>query len=145
MEMKQIQTITRTLPNGGKRILRLYSIRDGIGIRCTVEYANKPFKSTFDGRTFNRTQTFDTLEKNIKRAYRHFKVGAEDDVVAYKTIYVTYTRDGKCYAAEVDNMQQAMDLVQELMLESSVSNIHVNKCGRLPKGVVMLKMERRGK
>lgn len=138
--MKLIQTITRVLPNGNRRILRLYVIKDGIGINCTIEYTNATSKSTFDGKVFRRTKMFDTFEKNKQRVYKHFNVGDEDTITLFKTIYVTYSKDNKRYAVEADSLGLAMKKAQEL-IEAGQNDVRINKCGRLPKNTIIVRKQ----
>lgn len=141
--MKQILTITRTFPNGKRRIARIYSLKDGVSVNCTVEYTNPPTKSAFESRRFNHTKTFDTLAKNVERARKWVGVGDNDKVIGYNGIYVTYTSNGRRYACEVEDVRDAMRLAEEMAYTNGITNVHVNKCGKLGKDVIIVKYGRK--
>lgn len=67
--MKEIKKITTALPNGKKIELRLYSLNEGINIFAVYETPSK-----IETRHFNKTKKCRTLEDNINRACRYFKM-----------------------------------------------------------------------
>lgn len=66
--MKEVKRITAS-PSSGKIELRLNALDDGVSVFAVYQAPNK-----IQGRRFNKTKKYRTLEDNISRACSYFKM-----------------------------------------------------------------------